>query len=172
MDKIGKALWNALLAVMEFVIKKVLRIELTEKQWENFLQFVKFGLVGVSNTVIAYVVYVLVLQLKIHYVIANMIGFFISVINAFYWNNKFVFKSEEGEHRSIWKAFLKTLISYSGTGVVLANILLVLWVEIVHLPKEIAPIINLLITIPLNFLLNKFWAFLKKSVKKEEKRKN
>ncbi len=67
MDKIGKALWNALLAVMEFVIKKVLGIELTEKQWENFLQFVKFGLVGVSNTVIAYVVYVLVLQLKVHF---------------------------------------------------------------------------------------------------------
>lgn len=165
MDKLLNALWNLLLSVMEFVIKKVLRIQLTDKQWEGFLQFVKFGLVGVSNTVIAYVVYMIFLRLKVYYVIANLIGFFVSVINAFYWNNKFVFQSKEGEDRSVVKAFLKTLISYSGTGVVLSNALLILWVEIIHMPKEIAPIINLLITIPLNFILNKFWAFREKRKK-------
>lgn len=159
MGRLADKLWNLLLSIMEFVIKKVFRIKLSEKQWENLIQFVKFGLVGVSNTVIAYVVYVIVLQFKVYYVVANLVGFFVSVINAFYWNNKFVFKSGEGEERSTIKAFCKTLISYSGTGVILSNALLILWVEVVHIPQEIAPIINLLITIPLNFILNKFWAF-------------
>lgn len=165
MDKMGKTLWDWLVAVLEFVIEKILRIQLTKKQWQDFLQFVKFGLVGVSNTVIAYVVYVLVLQFGVYYVVANLVGFFVSVINAFYWNNKFVFQSGEGEKRNTAKAFLKTLVSYSGTGIVLSNILLVLWVEVIKLPEMIGPLINLLITIPLNFILNKFWAFREKRKK-------
>lgn len=159
MGKLAGNLWNLLLNIMDFVLTKVFRLKLSEKQWDNLVQFVKFGLVGVSNTVIAYVVYIIVWQFQVYYVVANLAGFFVSVINAFYWNNKFVFKSEEGENRSIVKAFLKTLISYSGTGVFLSNALLILWVEVVHIPESVAPIINLLITIPLNFILNKFWAF-------------
>lgn len=38
------------------------------------------------------------------------------------------------------------------------------WVQICYVSEWIAPIINLLVSVPLNFLINKFWAF-----KKEEK---
>lgn len=165
MGRFADRLWNFLLNTMEFLLKKVFKLKLTGKQWDNLVQFVKFGLVGVSNTVIAYVVYLLVLQTGAYYVVANLTGFFVSVINAFYWNNRFVFQPEEGKKRSVPLAFCKTLISYSGTGVVLSNALLLLWVELVQIPEEIAPVINLLITIPLNFILNKFWAFKGKNEK-------
>ncbi|OYP50573.1 polysaccharide biosynthesis protein GtrA, partial [Lachnotalea glycerini] len=45
------------------------------------------------------------------------------------------------------------------TGLILANILLIIWVDVLHIPKLFGPIINLIITIPLNFMINKLWAF-------------
>ena len=44
-------------------------------------------------------------------------------------------------------------------GLFLNSILSLVWVEVFHRSKVIAPIINLLISVPLNFIMNKFWAF-------------
>lgn len=124
-----------------------------------FEQFIKFGLVGVSNTAISYVVYMLGIQLGMHYLLASIAGFIISIMNSFYWNNRYVFRKEEGEQRSLVKAFIKTFLAYAGTGLVLNNILLILQVSILRIPEWLAPLLNLIITIPLNFVLNKIWAF-------------
>lgn len=143
----------------------------SNEQMKNIMiQFMKFGLVGVSNTIISYVTYVFFLFLfeskqwflKSDYLIAQMAGFVISVLWSFYWNNKYVFKLNEGEQRSIWKALLKTYVSYGFTGIILNNILLVLWVRVIGINKMLAPIINLIINIPINFFMNKLWAFGKK----------
>ena len=53
---------------------------------------------------------------------------------------------------------IKTFASY-GTTFVLSTILLVIMVDYLKISNIIAPVLNLIITIPLNFLLNKFWAF-------------
>lgn len=96
------------------------------------------------------------------YIIANVVSWVLSVLWSFYWNNKFVFKKEEGEHRNIWAALFKTYVSYGFTGLILNNVLSVIWVSVLHVSKMIAPIINLIINIPINFFLNKIWAFGKK----------
>lgn len=135
---------------------------------ENALiQFVKFGIVGLSNTIISYVIYAVSLLLFQRfaifgtnaYLVSQVLAFVISVAWSFYWNNKYVFTQNEGETRSIWRALLKTYISYSFTGLFLNTLLLVLWVQLLHISEFIAPIINLLVSVPLNFIINKFWAF-------------
>ena len=146
---------------------------MTEKKqtkMELLIQFIKFGIVGVTNTVVSYVINVATLFLLGHahifqrwdYIIANTVAFILSVLWSFYWNNKYVFKLNEGEQRSIWKALLKTYVSYGFTGIILNNILLVLWVRVIGINKMLAPIINLIINIPINFFMNKLWAFGKK----------
>lgn len=61
-------------------------------------QFIKFGIVGISNTLISYVVYNnVLLRLKMHYIGASIIGFLVSVVNSYYWNNKYTFKEQDGE---------------------------------------------------------------------------
>jgi len=70
-----------------------------------------------------------------------------------------VFVKEEGQQRNLWKALIKTYISYSFTGLFLNSALLVLWVDVLHISEFVAPIVNLLISVPLNFIINKFWAF-------------
>lgn len=130
---------------------------------EGLLQFIKFGIVGVSNTLISYVTYTICVFLGANYLIGNLVGFVVSVLNSFYWNNKYVFKSGEGQTRSWLATLLKTFTAYAGTGLVLSSLLLVLWIDILHIPELIAPLINLVVTIPLNFIINKFWAFKTKS---------
>ena len=126
-----------------------------EDFWNVIKQFIKFGIVGVSNTLISLLIYYVLIYFKINYIVANTIGFIVSVLNAYYWNNRYVFKkSNEGNLRPM----IKTFVSY-GTTFVLSTILLVVMVDYLNISNIIAPILNLIITIPLNFLLNKFWAF-------------
>ena len=82
-----------------------------------------------------------------------------SVLNAFYWNNRYVFKTGENIERPILKALLKCILSYGITGLVLQNIFLYCLVEFVGVSKYLAPLLILVITIPLNYVLNKHWAF-------------
>lgn len=152
-------IWGFIENIIKFILTKVLHLKIPEEQLGKILQFVKFGVVGLSNTLISYVVYIILVSFKWHYLLASLIGFLISVVNAFYWNNKYVFKAEEGEERTLWSSFVKTFTSYAGTGLILNNVLLILWVDVLKLHEMLGPIINLFITIPLNFLLNKFWAF-------------
>lgn len=127
-----------------------------EKYMPTVRQFIKFGLVGVSNTLISLAIYYLFIWINPDmYLIGNTIGFFVSVLNAYYWSNKYVFEKKE---KGNLKPLVRTFISY-GTTFLLSTFLLYFWVNNVGIDKTIAPIINLLITIPLNFLLNKLWAF-------------
>ena len=118
-------------------------------------QFVKFGLVGLSNTIINLAVYYGLLYLGVHYLIANTVGFIVSVLNAYYWNRKYVFKKSENK---ISKSLIKTYVSYGSTFLLGTGLMFVM-VHCFRISETVAPIIILLVTIPLNFLLNKFWAF-------------
>lgn len=144
---------------------RLLHIPLKEDTLQSLVQFVKFGLVGVTNTALSYVVNILVLKLlqPLHvpwdYVAGNVVAFVLSVLWSFYWNNKYVFRKGEGQKRNLGKALLKTYVAYGLTGIVLANVLSWVWINVFGISKYVAPLINLVISIPLNFIINKFWAF-------------
>lgn len=158
------------------------------------IQFLKFCIVGLSNTLICEGIYVVLLFFGVHYLAANIIGNLISILNAYYWSNKYVFKASEGEERVWWKTLIKTYTTY-GFSMVLSAGLLVFWLEIVGLSQYMGPVlrllertgisallagmglvleakllseilaaaINLIITIPLNYVINKYWAYRKKA---------
>lgn len=130
-----------------------------KKYRESLSQFIKFGLVGLLNTIISYVSYTILVFLGINYLISNTIAFIISVLNSYYWNNRYVFRQPGEEKRVKIKALIKVFVSYGFTGLVLNSFLLMVWINIFDISKYIAPAINLIITIPINFLLNKLWAF-------------
>lgn len=154
----------------EWINKKVsfiLRKDINKQTWSNLLQFIKFGIVGLTNTIISYLIYVgSLLQLqnmscpaKYDYLIAQILSFVLSVLWSFYWNNKLVFTKKEGQQRNVLYTLLKTYISYSFTGLFLNAILSILWVQVFNWSKFIAPILNLIFSVPINYFLNKFWAF-------------
>lgn len=169
MKKIAVILWNWMEKLVNIVLVKLFKIQFSDESWENLMQFIKFGLVGLSNTALGYVIYAVSLALmrgvhigaKYDYLIAQFVMFVLTVLWSFYWNNKAVFKQQQGEKRNILQALIKTYISYMFTTLFLAEFLLFLWVDILGINEYIAPIISMLVTVPLNFVIQKFWAFRK-----------
>ena len=142
------------------------RIE--DSRFAPILQFIKFGIVGVSNTLISYGIemlcyYILFAnvswQENIKIIITSILAFTISVSNSYYWDNKYVFAS--GFQKSIkehFKTFAKTILCYGVTGLLLAPAIKI-YLNRGGLPYWAASLLSLAVTIPLNFILNKLWAF-------------
>ncbi len=139
------------------------------KAYRLFVQFFKFGIVGISNTLISLAVYyIFVFINKELYIIGNIAGFLISTINAYFWNNRFVFKNKDKtKENNPRKKIIKTYISYGFT-LLLGTALIAIQVEALEIDEKIAPVINLIITVPINFLLNKLWVYRNKKKKTEE----
>ncbi len=134
-----------------------------------FIQFIKFGIVGVSNTLISLAVYYIFVFINRElYIAGTVAGFLISTINAYFWNNKFVFKNKDKVNGNDPKRkIIKTYISYGFT-LLLGTALIAFQVEVLEFDEKIAPIINLFITVPINFLLNKLWVYHDKKKKTDE----
>lgn len=162
--------WRVLERIVRAVLGAVLKlfkVTLTEAQWAGLLQFVKFGLVGVMNTAVDYITYLITLLIfektglfgTKAYLVSTILGFLVSFFNMFYWNNAYVFKKKEDESRSALVSLVKLFLSYSLTGIIIKPGCMFILVDLVHVPNKIAPIPIMFITIPVNFLLSKLWAF-------------
>ena len=128
-------------------------------------QAIKFCMVGVTNFAISYLINLATLWIlrpldwQYDYVIANIMGFLLSVLWSFYWNSHYVFGGEDKGKGFGLKALLRTYASYAFTGLVLNNVLSTIWISVLGLPKWVAPILNLPFSVPANFLLSKLWAY-------------
>ena len=143
-------------AIVTYMKLLLIKLGIHDKKSMNslFRQFIKFGVVGVSNTLIFLAVYYALIYFNIHYIAANIAGFIIGTSNAYYWNSRYVFK--QGKHST--RAVIKVFVSY-GMTLVLSIAMMYCMVDVLGISEWIAPLINLCITVPLNFMLNKFWAF-------------
>ena len=110
MSNISSKLWNLIELIVRAVfgfIFKIFKIEFSEKQWQSLFQFVKFGLVGVFNTVFSYAINIgcimifrqTAMDADLRKYVANAIAFVLSVFASFLLNRKFVFELEEGQSR-------------------------------------------------------------------------
>ena len=122
-------------------------------------QFLLFVLVGCSSAFISFGIYSVLVFLGGHYVVSNAFAFVLSVLNSFLWNRNFVFKKNSNERRSELGTLLKTFIVYGFTGLLLQSFLLFLFIDCFSVSKYFSQILCIAINMPLNFLLNKFWAY-------------
>ncbi len=51
------------------------------------------------------------------------------------------------------------MMSNCRTGIVLNSVLLWFWNDYVGVNENVTPIINLVVTVPVNFLVNKIWVY-------------
>lgn len=169
--KIG---WSYFEKIIRVVVSPILRLfhqNWDEIKWNAFMQFIKFSIVGISNSLVSYLINISILLLlkdaglRYDYMIANVTAFVLSVLWSFYWNNSFVFESKTKGKRKRFEALLKTYISYAFTGIILNNVLAVLWIEILKISKYISPLLNLPITVPINFLMQKLWVYKEKNIR-------
>ena len=114
-------------------------------------RFIKFCFTGLLNSLINYIVYAGLLLINLHYALAYLIAYLVATANSYIINNFWVFKHKENTHV---KKFGKFLII---TAIVLgiAQLLLFLFVDIIHIQEYISGILVIPITGLLNYLLYK-----------------
>ena len=56
---------------------------------------IRFIIVGISNTAVSYITYLIFYLLTGNYVLSNAAGFIIGTLNAYIWNSRFVFGQDK-----------------------------------------------------------------------------
>lgn len=123
-------------------------------------QAVRFGLVGVLNTLIDYAVYSLLLLIPFvreHYVIAQVIGYCAGLANSLYFNKKWTFAQKERVSKGQLVAFLAVNLAALGV----STAVLVAAQEWMGLGPYIGKIVATLFSMAVNFLGNKVMVFKK-----------
>ena len=121
---------------------------------KKYSDFIKFSIVGFGNLIISLITYYILVYFSVNYQIANIGGFITGSINGYIWNKIWVFKNSKRDVISIIKLYLTYLSTW-----LLSALLLYIWVEKMKISDKIAPVINVFITTPINYLLNKYWVF-------------
>ena len=122
---------------------------------KTFFQMLRFGFVGVSNTLITLgLIFLLMNILGLDYRIANGIGYLAGLINSFIWNRNWTFRAEGNwfEH------FLKFVLAF-GFCYILQFFLLIILIEKLLLDKEVSTLLAMVLYTFVNYILNKFWTF-------------
>lgn len=128
-------------------------------------QFISFSLVGGINTILTYLIYLTLYQL-INPTAAMGVGYGLTSILGLFLNDTWVFKVKD--HRQLKSVAPRYYFSY-GLTFILSLVLTSFWNDALGLPKPLAPMFSLMVTVPTNFLLSKFWVFREKGVTAHEK---
>ena len=148
------------------------------------VQFVKFGLVGLSGVVVNVAVFSATLLLwlvltghigsaaelthslrglvtksaldvpHVAYYVANALGFAVSVMTNYYLNRRWTFRSTGRVSSELPKFVTVSIVAYAGNLVVFS---------LAHTQLQLGPVVSQLVAIvvvmPINYVANKLWSF-------------
>jgi putative flippase GtrA len=118
-------------------------------------QFLKFGLVGLSNTLITFLVFTfLVKALGVWYVAASALGFAAGACNGFLLNRRWTFRG----HRGGSTAALRWSV-VQGSGLLADLGLIYLLVDGAGIPKLPSQALALALVVSVTFFVNRTWTF-------------
>jgi len=118
-------------------------------------QFAKFGLVGVSNTLITYGVFTLLEEVfGVWYIAASGIGFAVGAVNGYLLNRSWTFRGHGVGH----DAALRWMV-VQGCGLLLDLALIAAFVEGAKLNKLVGQAFATAIVVVITFFVNRRWTF-------------
>jgi putative flippase GtrA len=121
----------------------------------NWIQLLKFGVVGLSGYVVNLVVFAALLGWGAH--VAAAISFVVAAGNNYFWNRHWTFVREKGDIGAQGlRFFVVSLAAF-----VVNQLWLVLFIDVLHWRKVLSQAIAIILVTPLNFLGNKLWSFRK-----------
>ena len=134
----------------------VRRVHLGTRKPANWMQLVKFALVGGSGYVVNLVVFALLAEVAgLHHIPAAVGAFCVAVTNNFLLNRHWTFRARDGH--AGFQAARFFAVSLVGLGFNLAVLeLLVSVAELAELPAQALAVAT---AMPVNFIGNKLWTF-------------
>ena len=119
------------------------------------IQFIKFGIVGISNTLLTFVVYTLLLKVfGVWYLAASAVGFAVGATNGFLLNRRWTFREHVGDSLTPvrWAVV-------QGCGLAVNEGLLYLFVHDAGLDKLLAQACATVVVTISTFIANRAWTF-------------
>jgi len=121
----------------------------------NWLQLLKFCLVGASGYAVNLAVFTLLVKgAGAHYLLAATCSFLVAVTNNYTWNRLWTFRHQRGHYAYQGMRFLVV-----STTALCANLLVLYLLVQVGMSEVPAQAIAIVLVTPLNFLGNKLWSF-------------
>jgi putative flippase GtrA len=119
------------------------------------IQFVKFGIVGISNTLLTFIVYTILLKgFGVFYLVASAIGFIVGATNGFLLNRRWTFREHVGD------AFTPVRWAIvQSCGLAINEVLLYLLVHDAHVDKLLAQALATVVVTVTTFIANRAWTF-------------
>jgi putative flippase GtrA len=119
------------------------------------VQFVKFGIVGVSNTLLTLAIYTLLLKVfGVWYLAASAIGFIAGTVNSFLLNRRWTFRGHVGD---AYTPVRWTVVQCAGLGI--NEGLLFVFAHEARVEKLLAQVLATAIVTVSTFSANRAWTF-------------
>lgn len=124
-------------------------------KYKSLIQFIKFGIVGISNTLLtALIIWILLKVLHCSDYFSNFTGYIVGLLNSFIWNRKWTFESKTKVSATLFKFILTFAICYI---LQLGNLYLLL--HFTHIDSYICQLLSIVVYTIINFILNKNYTF-------------
>ena len=118
---------------------------------DGVIRFIKFGMVGVINTLVNWIIFFILNALGMYYILANIIAYILGTVNSYLWNTLWVFKYKD-------KASTETTIKFiilNLIGLGLNTGILYVLVDLCNLNKFIGLVTTTAIVMIINYIVNK-----------------
>ncbi|WP_419174468.1 GtrA family protein [Desulfosediminicola sp.] len=123
-------------------------------------QLVRFAFIGALNTIIHYLIFILLFRaLGFAMITASVIGYFSGMINSFILNRRWTFQLSGPGYGSEFIKFAAVNIVSLGINILFLQML----VSFFDILPEISQVMAIIVALSVNFSGNKYWTFQHKS---------
>jgi dolichol-phosphate mannosyltransferase len=132
------------------------RLHHAARQPDNWIQLIKFGVVGGSGYVINLLVFAFLSgNLGVFHAVAAVGAFLVALGNNFFWNRHWTFGPGEGLARHQAARFTAVSVACLGVNLIVLELL----VDVASVGELPAQAVAVAVAMPFNFLGNKLWTF-------------
>ncbi|WP_404429493.1 GtrA family protein [Sutcliffiella horikoshii] len=117
-------------------------------------RFLKFGTVGVFNTLITFASFTFFFFIGINYLAANVMGYILGMLNSYYWNKKWVFQDKRKKASIFYKFVVVNMVTLG-----IHTFLLFLLVDYAGLQPIFANLFATGAGLAINYFINSKWTF-------------
>lgn len=118
-------------------------------------QFVKYGIVGASNTILTFAIYTVAVEAGMEYLLALIVGYLAGSLNSYVLNRRWTFDAGHRAHGTVGSRF--AVVQALAIGANLA--LLYLFVHHLGIHKIVAQAILTVPVLAVTFFVNRAWSF-------------
>jgi len=122
---------------------------------KTLVQFLKFGIVGISNTLLtAATIWLLLRVFHSSNYLANIVGYVVGLVNSFIWNRRWTFENHAQIGATIFKFIVTFAISY-----LLQLGFLSFLLHQTNIDDYVCQLLSIVVYTVVNFFMNKYYTF-------------